>query len=370
MRRRWLRWLGYALLALVIVLALPAVYIHGACRGGMGSEIPAAQGHPAAIERTLRSLGDYRRDEARSFLTFPEWYIVFTSQDYARYIAAHRPSGFRYFASAFAFWTNYCAINRYATPRYAFDSEFHVVDYVIGMSHSVEFVVKGLYENTIGRLSELFAPDAPTAEERFAATLFADYGNFLRTTPWYEYPFAQKRKELSTQVESTGPGPVRKWERRLALSMELAVKSAYAGLIRGGTQAAFKTPILTTVAIVRNLPKDLRAGTDNVRVLAEADGASLVSFPRYAPFADLVLRLAATDLDFVEIAGNNEILITVLMKDANAELPPEVQEVFRADLLSGEGGSRVGLAVPVPALMRTIRALTAAGHRIEHIYDY
>jgi len=370
MRRRWLRRLGYGLLALVVLLALPVVYIHGVCRGGGGSEMPTAQGHPAAIEQALRSVGDYKRDEARSFLTFPEWYIVFTSQDYARYIAAHRPSGFRYFASAFAFWTNYCAINRYVTPRYAFHSEFHIVDYVIGMSHSVEFIVKGLYENTIGRLSELFAPDAPTAEERFAATLFAGYGNFLRTTPWYEYPFAEKRKELSTQVETTGPGTIRKWERRLALSTELAVKSAYAGLIRGGTQSAFEAPVLTTVAIVRNLPKDRLAGAENVHVLAEADGLSLVSFPRYAPFADLVLRLAATDLDFVEIAGNNEILITVLVKDANTPLPPDAQRVFRADLLSGEGGSRIGLAVPVPALMRTIRALTAAGHRVEHVYDY
>jgi hypothetical protein len=370
MRRRWLRRLCYGLLGIVILLALPVLYIHGLCRGGTGIDIPAAQDHPAAIEQALRAAGDYRRDEARSFLTFPEWYIVFTSQDYARYIAANRPSGFRYFASAFAFWTNYCAVNRYVTPRYAFHSEFHIVDYVIGMSHSVEFIVKGLYENTIGRLSEVFAPDAPTAEERFAATLFAAYGGFLRTTPWYEYPFAEKRKELSTQVETSGPGTIRKWERRFALSTELAVKSVYAELIRGGTQSAFEAPVLTTVAIVRNLPRNLLSGTDNVHVLAEADGMSVVSFPRYAPFADLVLRLAATDTEFVEIAGNNEILITVLATDAGAPMPPDAQEVFRADLLSGEDGSRIGLAVPVPALMRTIRALTAAGHHVEHVYDY
>jgi hypothetical protein len=264
MIRRWLRRAAFALLALLILLALPALYIHGWCRGGTGAETAPSASLPPAMAEGMRAAAGYRRAEARSLLTYPEWYVVFTSQDYAGYIARKRPSGFRYFASAFAFWTSYCDINRYTTPRYAFDSEVHIVNYVIGISHTVELVLKGLYETIVGRLSELFGPGASTAEERFAQAVFADYGNFLRTTPWYEYPFAKRRQELAL-VDTAGPGQIRKWERRIALSAELAVKSVYAGMIRGGTQSAFEAPKLTTVAVVgaprrREGDPDARAG--------------------------------------------------------------------------------------------------------------
>jgi hypothetical protein len=369
MRRRWLRRAAFALLALLILLALPALYIHGWCGGGTDAETAPAAALPPAIAEGLRAAAGYRRAEARSFLTYPEWYIVFTSQDYAGYIARKRPSGFRYFASAFAFWTSYCDINRYVMPRYAFDSEIHIVNYVIGVSHSVELIVKGLYETIIGRLSELFAPNVPTAEERFAQAVFADYGNFLRTTPWYEYPFARRREELAL-VDTAGPGQVRKWERRIALWTELAVKSVYAGMIRGGTQSAFEAPVLTTVAVVRDLPPARLAAAKEIESLARADRLSVLAFPRYAPFADLVRELADSSAAFAEIAGNDEILVTAIMDRPDAALPAGMQAIFRTDLLSGAAGSRVGMVVPVAELMRVIRDLRKTGGRVEHIYDY
>jgi hypothetical protein len=369
MMRRWLRRLALTLLALVVLLALPAAYIHGLCRGGGDSEIAAKPDYPPAIATALASVDGYKRAESRSFLTFPEWYIVFTSQDYAAYIAANRPSGFRYFSSAFAFWGSYCDINRYVAPRYPFDTEFHIVNYVIGMSHTVEFVLKGLYETTVGRLAELFAPDAPTAEERFARTVFADYGNFLRTTPWYEYPFAKRREELAA-IDTSGPGQVRKWERRIALSTELAVKSVYAGLIRGGTQSAFEAPKPTTVAVVRDAPPEMMPTLRDIQPLAQEGRTGVLSFPRYAPFTDLAKRLAGTNMSFIEIAGNNEILVTAILQEAKAPLPAGANEIFRADLLSGAGGSRVGLVLPVERLSGTIRDLAARGNTVEHIYDY
>jgi hypothetical protein len=368
MRRRWLRRLGWTLLGLIVLLALPAVYIHGLCRGG--GDAPAAEAAPpATVAAALASAGDYKRDEARSFLTFPEWYIVFTARDYAAYIAAHRPSGFRYFASAFAFWGSYCDVNRHVAPRYAFNTDFHIVNYVIGVSHSVELVLKGLYENTVGRLSELFAPDAPTAEERFAQALFADYAAFLDLTPWYDYPFAKKRTELAA-LDAAGSGWLRRWERRAALTAELWVKDVYAGMIRGGTEAAFAPEAATTVAAARVLRPERLAAIPEIRPLAEAGDARVLSFPRYAPFTGLLLRLTAADLAFVSIAGNDEILITALLKNPAAPPPEGAREVFRADTLSGGGGSRVGLAVPVDRLMAALDGLRARGDTVEHIYDY
>ncbi len=112
------------------------------------------------------------------------------------------------------------------------------------------------------------------------------------------------------------------------------------------------------------------AAIPEIRPLAETGEARVLSFPRYAPFTGLLLRLTAADIAFVSIAGNDEILVTALLENPAAPLPEGAREVFRADTLSGGGGSRAGLAVPVERLMAVLDGLRARGDTVEHVYDY
>ena len=38
----------------------------------------------------------YRRPDSDTFLQHPEWYIVYSSEEYGRHLASHRPSAFPY----------------------------------------------------------------------------------------------------------------------------------------------------------------------------------------------------------------------------------------------------------------------------------
>jgi hypothetical protein len=369
--RRLLKWVAGILIVLVVLCLLPAVYILGACQsGGIPVRTDNQNQLPAPIVQALGQTKQWRRPEADSFLTYPEWYIVYTSQDYASYLADHTASGFRYFASAFGFWTSYCDMNRYVAARYPFSKDAHLTNYVIGISHSAEFILRGIYENTIGRLTELFAPSTATAEEKFAQGYWTDYGNFLNTTPWYEYPYSDRQRELWNAVNRAGPGVVRKWERRLALAAEFGIKGAYAKAIGGGTKAAFAPVVPTTIAVVERMPPAILAEFRDVKVLAQSGNTSLVSFPRYAPFTQIVQRMAETGAVFTEIAGNRSILVTAVARPGTRIPERSAREIFRTDMLAGDGGSRVGLAVPVELLLDVVREFKRQGQPIEHVYDY
>ena len=72
---------------------------------------------------------------------------------------------------------------------------------------------------------------APETEgDRFIRGVARDYAAFIHGTPWYEFPFAQKLNEFWAVKEVPGASAVRKWERRLSFTPELAFKSAWAWL--------------------------------------------------------------------------------------------------------------------------------------------
>jgi hypothetical protein len=367
-----LRRIFRALFVIIVILAIPALYIGIGCQGdaGEGSSVIAPV-ISAEARAAADALPGYRREEERAYLTFPEWYIVYTSQDYARFIDQHYPSGFSFFTSAGEFWTSYCSVNRHVAPRYEFNAGTHLMIYVIGISHSVEYVFKGIYENTIGRLSELFAPDSPTAEDLFARMFATEYGAFLNTVPWYEYPFASRLAELWENVAFAGAGQVRKIERRFALSLELAIKTGYGWLIKGGTESVYEPADLEIHALMRHLPVDTAAVDPRIKVVQMFnDTTQLVTLPRYEPFTEIVGKLADSGAEFLEIAGNDEILVSISAPNGWAAPEGTGVVLFEVSNLSGEGGKRVALSVPVTGLTAAIRAINQSGAKFEHVYDY
>ena len=360
------------LLALAVFLTAPALYIGFGCGGSsdVGSTVTVPVIDPEARAKA-DAVPNYRFREDKSYLTFPEWYIVYTSQDFARFIEKANPSGFGYFRSAGEFWTSYCAINEWVAPRYEFSFGTHLMIYVIGISHTVEYGIKGIYENTVGRLSELFAPTPSTPEDLFARKYTFDYGQWLNTVPWYDFPFGERLTQFWETVPFSGRGPVRKGERRFAISTDLAVKAAFGWMIKDSSQTVYAPPELEIHALMRGLPLDT-APIDRRIALVETfrDGTQLVRLPRYQPFTEIVQTLGQTNASFLEIGGNSNILISLTAPDnwtPPEDMPPVV---FETKILSGAGGKRVGLSVPVSLLLDVIRQIGPSGARLEHVYDY
>ena len=369
---RSLRKLGRWLAVLLVILAVPALYIGVGCRAD--AQFAITDQPPLlseAVRAELASLQNYKFPEEKSYLTFPEWYIVYASQDYADYIAQQRPSSFAYFTAATEFWTSYCKVNRVAAARYPFNFGTQVMIYVIGVSHSAEFIVKGIYENTLGRIFEWLAPERPVDEEVFAHRFAHDYGQWLNTTPWYDFDFWGRLKSLWSDVPQSGDGAMRKWERRIVLSVELAFKSGYGAMIGGGTNAAYAPAQLEIRAVVSGQAASLRAIDSRIRIEKDfGDGTVLAVMPRYQPFTEIALKLAQTPMRFIEVGGNHRMFMSLRVKDGWQAPHGFPVAMFEVSVLAPGGGRRIGLDVPIADVLTTIAAAQASGATVEHVYDY
>lgn len=324
-----------------------------------------------ALMHAAESAGPmYARNEASTYYTIPEWYIVFNPEEYAAHLKDKPPSGFPYFSSIGEFWSLYGTANDLAEP-YPFDFGAHLMLMVIGTSYTAELLVKGSYENTFGRLSEWTASPELTEEDRQIQRYHEEYVKFIYVRPWYEYPFWDKLGEFWERSTWDEDNRFREIERSVSFSMEFAVKAAYGWLIGLGSAAAYETDAGTIYAHVRNLPGDAATIDERMKVLTRvSDGRALIAAPRYEPFREIAQKLAARGVAFDEISGNDEIMLTVIAPKGWTFDLEAGESLFESKVVSDPSIKRVGIRAKVQDLSQVLNALAPHGLRIEHLYDY
>jgi hypothetical protein len=364
-RRRWLRWLGLLALAGLVVLAIPFLVIEGGCR-------PEATTSETASVATSFDIADagYRRNEANTYFTFPEWYIVYSFEDFGRFLDHGSESGFKYGRHIAGFWRSFCTINRFAAGRYQNLSDVKTMIYVIGFSYSIEYAIKGAYENTIGRLFEWIRGPQLTPQDAYARAVLQDYAAFLYTIPWYKYPFRDKLNGLDAITAPT-PSAARTAERDFALGTEYRIKIGYAALIQKALDVSNDDEPREIMFVVKTLPPEFLTREPRIRVnRALTPEWQLVLTPRYKDFTEIVKLLLKEGYPIAEIAGNKNILITAIAPDKTTPAVDGVRSLFSLALDAKPGFRRIGIGAKLEQLVPIARALEASGVSIEHFYDY
>lgn len=349
-----------ALVAITAAVAVALVELNCQPAGEAVAETPPLVDDPG-----------YARTGANTYWTFPEWYIVYAFEDFGAFLEHEPESRFPYLEQVGGFWQSYCAANRVAAALPGDHFEYKLMINVIGLSFTFEFLIKALYENTIGRLTEWFRGPAPTAEDVFAREVVQDYAAFLHQVPWYEYPFMATLAALWQETPLVGGHPVRSVERKLSLSAEYLVKAAYARLIALGLAATSAPADLEIMFVARGDVPGLVAAEPDVRMVRIlADGSVLLVAPRYRAFTDMLKRNAGRRIEIVEIARNRRILMSAVVPDGGAPEIAGAEPLFTLPIAARPGFSRVGYDVDVPRLLAILAASEAAGIAVEHLYDY
>lgn len=344
----WLRRLVVAALVFVLILAMPVVYVETACRGSAGG----ASEPPLLPEES-------RRDESRTFTTYPEWHIVHAYDDYARVIEGGDPHDFSYVSAVTGFWGSLCPLAAKAAQHGGFTADSKMTIYTIGASFTGEMLLKGLYEETLGRIATLVRGDARAPLDDVSAQQAADYAAFLQQTPWYRWDFGSDARAL---VDGNSGTP-RDWERAVALNIEYRAKAAYAKAI-GAAVAATGNDELVLRSVVSGLSPQALQGIEGVTVIGPRGSGIEIETPRYRAFTRIALALIEAGGDFVEIAGNDDILVTGLSDRDTA--PGALYSVRR----QGSDGYRHLIDLKVWAMAERLRQLRDQGVEIEHIHDY
>jgi hypothetical protein len=356
-KRRWKVLLGAGVL-IFAVAAAPIITIETTCRSPIEG-LDTSGYRPVITDRA------WQRDESRTWLTYPEWHIVYSAESFGRYLGhGGRPSGYHYLHDIRGFWSGYCAMNQAAAGRA--DTDARVTLYTIGLSYSAELLVKALYENTLGRIGELGGWNS--TDDRYAAQVQQRYGAFMHEQPWYRFPFGQAFSGLWKTQEPHFK--FRHWERRLALSGEYGVKAGYAKLIDWATGASVGRDERTLRFAIRGNGKAIAALDPRLHVVGPAGkGLTLVEAPRYEQFTDLLSKLARTPIELVEISGNDDIYVTLLLPPGD-EVPGPGVHLLTTSIDDPPGWRLVGLSTKVPDLLRVMNMTRQYGGRVEHVYDY
>ncbi len=344
---RWL-WRGVlALVLLVILLLLPVGYVELACVG----EAPEDE------TRTALVAPEWQRAESRTLTTYPEWHIVHAYDDYARVIRDGDPHEFGYVSAIAGFWTSLCPLKERAVGMGGMTGDQKMTIYTIGVSFSAELLAKAAYEETLGRIATLIRGEERAVLDDRSAERAAEYARFLQQTPWYKWPFSDDVEIL----ENEGGDGFRDRERRFALRNEAIVKAYYAGLIAQAVEG-IGADELRMRSIVSGSTEEALAGIEGVDIVASRAEGVEIETDRYRLFTRLAERIAAAGGDFVEIAGNDDILFTAL---SDQQTHPEAVFSFPRQ---GYGDHRHLILLPVAELSERLRNL--GDLRLEHIHDY
>ena len=361
--RRLLRTVGLLILGWVaIVCVWSAGFIGITCY----SPVPAIR--PPAVPPP-EGIAGYARAEAFTYLTLPEWFIVYSTDEYAGFIATRRPSDFPYFGSVRQYWGFYSTACAETKRKHPFEAGYHVMLGVIGASFTIESSLRYVYEHTFGWATELLS-STDTAEDALARRTAREYGMFMHRTPWYEFPFGSRLAALWREVPLTGPHMVRKIERRMALTAEYAIKAVYGFIIRKASGAAYGGEDLRIYARVADTPLPVLSDQRVKVVQTIGPGQHIVTLPRYEDFTATALALTAKGARFTDIAGNDVLLMTALARRGIPTSFPGAELVSARPILSDPTMQRLALRVRVASLGEAVEQLARAGASVEHLYDY
>jgi len=366
MRKCLRRILAAVAVLIALSVVVPMVYIEGSC--GPSASAPASSA-PAQVLPTIDEPG-YRRKQDNTFFTFPEWYIVYSFEDFGHFLDRSSESQFGYLSHILGFWHSFCTINR-AVPASS-ESRFDVKSmiYVIGVSYSAEYTIKGIYENTVGRVTEWIRGPVRTPQDDYARAVLQDYAAFLYTIPWYKYPFGEKLDGLMA-ISAPTASPIRTWERDFALGAEYFIKIGYAWLIQKALDASSDDEPRDIMLVVATLPQETLAKEPRIKpVRALSPQWQLAQTPRYKDLTEIILSLLDQGYGLAEIAGNHDILITVIAPESATLDVKDSTELFSLDLDAKPGFRRAGLRARIDRLVEIRRDLKASGASIEHFYDY
>lgn len=343
---RVLKWLGLGLLISIAGLVAPIFYVETICRAESVGQIPAQY----AIER---------RTEARTYLVYPEWHIVYAYEGYAEVLKTGAPHNFPYLQAIGGFWSALCDLTARSDQlgEAGFDSKATI--YTIGASFTFEMLLKAGYEESLGRL---FRGDGTSVQDHIEAEMAEDYAKFLQQVPWYKFDFDHWNRKLWRSNATDFRG----WERRIALGLEWGAKAQYAKLI-GALVESVGHDELTMQVVLTDITETALQDIPDLEIISTGE-IILANMRRYRVFTTAAIDIAEQGGRFIEIAGNDDIMLSYI-GFRTPDLPHG--EVFSKTKRVGfEMDNRYLIALKVGELTNVLRRLALQDGRVEHIYDY
>ncbi|MCB9173263.1 MAG: FAD-dependent oxidoreductase [Flavobacteriales bacterium] len=321
------------------------------------------------IEKQRDEIKGYYREEEQTILTVPEWYLVFNPKEYADYLTeGNNPSDFPFYASIDEYWSLYDKSMKLVSEAYPENEEYTTMLQVIGVSVTLEYAVKILYENTIGRFFGWFANSQISDEEKTIVAAQRAYSDFIYHTAWYEFQFMPWIKKVWSTSNTAESNWLRKMERTLFFTFEFTFKAGYAQLIEWAAKASYEEPV-TDIYLLISSNEPLQA-SENVKIMSTIGNKQIIGITRWGAFTETILTLCEQDLTILEIGGNDEIAVSVLKNNTQTFNFKGAELLYESNVVTNNQVKRLVHLIPTHQLLAFIKHCKTTNIEVEHVFDY
>jgi hypothetical protein len=194
------------------------------------------------------------------------------------------------------------------------------------------------------------------------------YSDFIYHTAWYEFEFMPWIRKTWNASNSNGSSWLRKWERTLFFTLEFSFKAGYAQLIGLAAKANYEEPVTDIFLLVST--KDPVTQTNDIKVIKEQDHKKLLGISRWGAFTKSIIELSNKDIQILEIGGNNEIVVSVLLNKVQQIDFKNMELLYESAVVTNDDLKRLVCLLPVNELLPFVRYAKNNAIELEHVFDY
>lgn len=316
-----------------------------------------------------KKIKDYYRAEEQTVLTVPEWYLVYNPKEYANYLESGKnPSDFPFYKSIDEYWKLYDRSLKLTSEAYPENGEYKTMLQVIGVSMTMEYGAKILYENTIGRFFSLFTEEKSSESEKVIIEAQKAYSDFIYQTAWYEFKFLPWITKVWTASEKSDHSILRKWERTFLFTVEFSFKAFYSQLIEWAAKSTYETPADKIYLIVSNV--DSIKENKDIKIIKRDRDKMIIAITRWEVFTKQMIELSKQDVKIFEISGNDEIAVSTIMNKSQDIKLQDIKLLYQSQIVTDDKLKRNVYLLPVEKLLPFIKNLQSNNVTVEHVYDY
>lgn len=317
---------------------------------------------------------EYIRDEYNTYKDIPERALSLSSEEYSNYIKINKPSKYPFLTHIRQFWDIYDVSYGYLEKNTSIDTKYRNKLIFMGTVDTFESIISSLYESTVGHLTEKtsLTDEYITEEDLYAIKTSQDYNDFIKTNAWYKYNYYNKFLGLWQDNALWGNNPIRKIERRLALTNEYLFKSGYSYIFRLLFNPIEQQSNNKIAIIVDELPYLNEQQKNSIEIIKDLkDREKIITVALDNNFNTNITELAFKGSNFKSISGNTgEIIISFFThKDfKNNNIKSEV--FYERFSLSNSDTKIIYYKVKVSQLADILRQLKMLNIPINHIYTF
>ncbi len=329
------------------------------------------------MQASLANTKDYQRKGFQTYLTSIEWHSVDIAREYADFVKHDRFYNFPFFKHVALLWSifanSWSAARENHSAWEIITSDYFLMNLFITIGTSFEFFFKGIFCAPISWIGH----KAPGEVEKHSAKVAKEYADYVNHTPFYLFSYFKEISKMWEVYGKTKDTTALDFFLCLGTTVDFFFKGLFSLPIAGGYQSEENKEPETIQMLVKDRHNRLASLdlADRIQTKEEFEGTGFqrVTMPRYRPFTEIFRKIARTDVQIAEIAGQKEIQLKTRVKVGKADPCKGLKgcvKLYEWPIATDPKYKYVNLKVRVADLGQAIRKIESEGHKLVYIHDF